>query len=85
MVIYLLSIMPSTWPAIIPVFILIAKPGCSHGYVALFSHFIPCGTLEAVYIIDGLLKNQSDIQPERIHANTQGQSGASRFCKWLKV
>lgn len=43
-------------------------------YVALFSHFIPCGTWEAVYIIDGLLKNQSDIQPERIHADTQGQS-----------
>jgi len=42
--------------------------------VALFSHFIPCGTWEAVYIIDGLLKNQSDIQPERIHADTQGQS-----------
>jgi TnpA family transposase len=42
--------------------------------VALFSHFIPCGVWEAVYIIDGLLKNTSDIQPEIIHADTQGQS-----------
>lgn len=29
---------------------------------------------EAVYIIDGLLKNKSDIQPDTIHADTQGQS-----------
>jgi hypothetical protein len=28
----------------------------------LFSHFIPCGVWEAVYILDGLLKNTSDIQ-----------------------
>jgi len=43
-------------------------------YVALFSHFIACGTWEAVYIIDGLLKNESEIQPDTIHADTQGQS-----------
>ncbi|BAQ63191.1 mobile element protein (plasmid) [Geminocystis sp. NIES-3708] len=43
-------------------------------YIALFSHFIPCGTWEAVYIIEGLLKNKSDLQPEFIHADTQGQS-----------
>ena len=29
---------------------------------------------EAVYIIDGLLKNKSDIQPDTLHADTQGQS-----------
>jgi TnpA family transposase len=29
---------------------------------------------EAVYIIDGLLKNQSEIQPDTVHADTQGQS-----------
>ena len=40
----------------------------------LFSHFIPCGTWEAVYIIDGLLKNSSLIQPKTLHADTQGQS-----------
>jgi len=26
----------------------------SDTYVALFSHFIPCGVWEAVYILDGL-------------------------------
>jgi TnpA family transposase len=29
---------------------------------------------EAVYIIEGLLRNESDIQPDTIHADTQGQS-----------
>lgn len=48
----------------------------SDTYIALFSHFIPCGVWEAVYILDGLLKNQSDIQPDTIHADTQGQSEA---------
>ncbi|HRH45667.1 MAG TPA: Tn3 family transposase [Pyrinomonadaceae bacterium] len=43
-------------------------------YVALFSHFINCGTWEAVYIIDGLLKNDSEIQPDTLNADTQGQS-----------
>ena len=52
----------------------IAYHHVADSYVALFSHFIPCGTWEAVYIIDGLLKNQSDIQPQKIHADTQGQS-----------
>ena len=36
------------------------------------SHFIPCGVWEAVYILDGLLKNSSDIQPDTIYADTQG-------------
>ena len=43
-------------------------------YIALFSHFIPCGVWEAVYILDGLLKNQSEIQPDTLHADTQGQN-----------
>ncbi|MGW2870895.1 Tn3 family transposase [Kitasatospora sp. NPDC001225] len=43
-------------------------------YIALFTHFIPCGVWEAVYIIEGLLKNESEIQPTTIHADTQGQS-----------
>jgi len=43
-------------------------------YIALFSHFINCGTWEAVYIIDGLLKNKSDIQPDTLHGDTQAQS-----------
>ena len=52
----------------------IAYHHVADSYVALFSHFIPCGTWEAVYIIEGLLKNFSDIQPDTIHADTQGQS-----------
>lgn len=43
-------------------------------YIALFSHFIPCGVWEAVHILDGLLKNKSDIQPDTLHADTQGQN-----------
>ena len=52
----------------------IAYHHVADSYVALFSHFIPCGTWEAVYIIDGLLKNESDIQPHTIHGDTQAQS-----------
>ena len=43
-------------------------------YIALFSHFIPCGVYEAVYILDGLVKNESDIQPDTIHGDTQAQN-----------
>jgi TnpA family transposase len=46
----------------------------SDTYIALFSHFIPCGVWEAVHILDGLLKNTSDIQPDTLHADTQGQN-----------
>ena len=46
----------------------------SDTYIALFSHFIPCGVYEAVYILDGLMKNKSDIQPDTLHGDTQAQS-----------
>lgn len=52
----------------------IAYHHVSDTYIALFSHFIPCGVWEAVYIIDGLLKNKSEIEPDTVHADTQGQS-----------
>ncbi len=52
----------------------IAYHHVSDTYVALFSQFISCGTWEAVHIIEGLLKNSSDIQPDTIHADTHGQS-----------
>ncbi|EHY87515.1 Tn3 family transposase [Saccharomonospora azurea] len=52
----------------------IAYRHISDTYIALFSRFIPCGVWEAVYIIEGLLRNDSDIQPDTIHADTQGQS-----------
>lgn len=43
-------------------------------YIALFSHFIPCGVYEAIYILDGLIKNESDIQPDTLHGDTHAQS-----------
>ncbi len=46
----------------------------SDTYIALFSHFIPCGVWEAVHILDGLLQNQSEIQPDILHGDTQAQS-----------
>lgn len=46
----------------------------SDKYIALFTHFISCGVYEAIYILDGLLKNKSDIQPDTLHADTHGQS-----------
>jgi TnpA family transposase len=46
----------------------------SDTYIALFSHFIPCGVWEAIYILDGLMQNQSEIQPDVIQGDTQAQS-----------
>jgi len=46
----------------------------SDKYIALFSHFIPCGVYEAIYILDGLMKNESDIQPNVLHGDTHAQS-----------
>jgi TnpA family transposase len=52
----------------------IAYHHAADNYIALFSHFIPCGVWEAVYIIEGLLEQKSDADPDTIHADTQGQS-----------
>jgi TnpA family transposase len=52
----------------------IAYHHISDTYIALFSHFIACGVWEAVYILDGLLKNESTLQPDTLHADTHGQS-----------
>ena len=46
----------------------------SDTYIALFSSFISCGVWEAVHILDGLLENESDIRPDTLHADTQGQT-----------
>jgi TnpA family transposase len=43
-------------------------------YIALFTSFISCGVWEAVHILDALMKNRSTIQPDTLHADTQGQS-----------
>ncbi len=52
----------------------IAYHHVSDMYILLFSHFIACGVWESVHIIDALMKNQSDVQPDTIHADTQGQN-----------
>ncbi len=52
----------------------IAYRHIADNYIALFSRFIPCGAWEAIYIIEGLLNNTSDVRPDKIHADTQGQS-----------
>lgn len=46
----------------------------SDTYIALFSHFIPCGVHEAIYILDGLLNDESDFNPDTLHGDTQAQS-----------
>ena len=46
----------------------------SDKFIALFSHFISCGTYEGTHILDGLMTNTSDIQPDTIHGDTQAQS-----------
>ncbi|MFE0061391.1 transposase [Streptomyces sp. NPDC059003] len=51
----------------------IAYHHISDTYIALFTHFIPCGVWEAVYIIEALLKNTSEVKTT-VHADTQGQS-----------
>jgi TnpA family transposase len=45
-------------------------------YIALFSRFTTCGSWEGHNILDYLVENESDVQPDTIHADTQGQSAA---------
>jgi TnpA family transposase len=41
----------------------------------LFSNFIPCGVWEGVHILDILMnEGKVEIQPDVLHADTQGQS-----------
>ena len=45
-------------------------------YIALFSRFSTCGAWEGHYILDFIEANKSEVQPDTIHADTQGQSTA---------
>ena len=45
-------------------------------YIALFSRFTTCGSWEGHTILDFISENDSDIRPDTIHADTQGQSAA---------
>ena len=46
----------------------------SDNYIAFFSQFIRSGSWEAIYIIDGLLRNSSEVNPKIVHGDTQSQS-----------
>jgi TnpA family transposase len=48
----------------------------SDSYIALFSRFNLCGAWEGHYILDLIQENKSEVQPDTIHADTQGQSTA---------
>jgi len=48
----------------------------SDSYMAWMSRFTTCGAWEGHYILDLLKENESEIQPNTIHADTQGQSTA---------
>lgn len=43
-------------------------------YIALFSRFSTCGSWEGHYILDFVTENNSEVQPDTIHSDTQGQS-----------
>ncbi|HEU4601176.1 MAG TPA: Tn3 family transposase [Steroidobacteraceae bacterium] len=46
----------------------------SDKYIALYSRFITCGSYEGHYILDGLLENTSDVQPNQLHGDTHAQN-----------
>lgn len=48
----------------------------SDKYIALFSRFISCGVYEGIYILDGLIENESDIRPDTLHGDTHAQNYA---------
>ena len=48
----------------------------SDSYMAWMSRFTTCGSWKGRYILDLLKENESEIQPNTIHADTQGQSTA---------
>jgi TnpA family transposase len=48
----------------------------SDSYIALMSRFTTCGSWEGHYILDFLQENQSEVHPDTVHADTQGQSEA---------
>jgi hypothetical protein len=48
-------------------------------YIALFSNFISCGAHESVYLLDGIVENDSDIQPKK---SSWRFMGAKRSIIW---
>lgn len=46
----------------------------SDQYIALFSNFISSAVHESVYLLDGIVENDSDIKPKQIHGDSWAQS-----------
>ena len=46
----------------------------SDRYIALFGNFISCGVHESVYLLDGIVENDSDMQPKKVHGDSWAQS-----------
>ncbi|MBK8284415.1 MAG: Tn3 family transposase [Ahniella sp.] len=43
-------------------------------YIALMARFITCGAYEATYILDLLMNNVSEVQPDTVHGDTHAQN-----------
>lgn len=43
-------------------------------YIALFSNLISCGAHESIYLLDGIVENDSDVQPKKVHGDSWAQS-----------
>ena len=46
----------------------------SDTYIALYSNLISCGVHESTYLLDGVVENDTDIQPNKIHGDSWAQS-----------
>ena len=46
----------------------------SDQYIALFSEFISCGAHESIYLLNGIVENDSDIQAKKLHGDSWAQS-----------
>lgn len=45
-----------------------------NNYMAYFRHFIPPGVLEAIYVIEALMKTRLSVEPDTVYSDTHGQS-----------
>ena len=46
----------------------------SDQYIALFSNFISSAVHESIYLLDGIVENDSDVQPKKVHGDSWAQS-----------
>ncbi len=46
----------------------------SDSYIALYGNFISCGVHESHYLFDGIIDNDSEIQPKKVHGDTGAQT-----------